>query len=115
MKYQNLSISDVDLDLGDGAANGVFVISPTDELIDATNKIRKGKGYTDMASKDNSGVYYTFYLYFNADKKEIKLQAECNYGEKDDEAQYDLPISAEEKESLMFLVIKYFIDKEWDR
>lgn len=87
MKYQNLSISDVDLDLGDGAANGVFVISPTDELIDATNKIRKGKGYTDMASKDNSGVYYTFYLYFNADKKEIKLQAECNYGEKDDEAQ----------------------------
>lgn len=115
MKYQNLSISDVDLNLGDGAANGVFVVSSTDELIDATNKIRKGKGYTDMAGKDNSGVYYTFYLYFDADKKEIKLQAECNYGERDDEARYDLPISAEEKESLMFLIIKYFTDKEWNR
>ena len=63
----------------------------------------------------NSGVYYTFYLYFNADKKEIKLQAECNYGERDDEIRYDLPISAEEKESLMFLIIKYFADKEWNR
>ena len=38
--------------LGDGAANGVFVVSPTDELIDVTNEIRTGKGYTDMAGKD---------------------------------------------------------------
>ncbi len=115
MRYQNLSIDSADLDLGDGAANGVFVVSPTDELIDVTNEIRTGKGYTDMAGKDNSGVYYTFYLYFNADKKEIKLQAECNYGERDDEVRYDLQISAEEKESFMFLIIKYFTDKEWNR
>lgn len=27
MRYQNLSIDSADLDLGDGAANGVFVVS----------------------------------------------------------------------------------------
>ena len=72
------------------------------------------QGNTDIVSIDNDNeVYYTFYLYFDADKKEIKLQAECNHGEKDDYVWYELPLSVEEKEMLMFMVIKHFIEEEW--
>lgn len=41
MRYQDLSISDVNLNLGDGVANGNFIVTTTDELISMTNEIRK--------------------------------------------------------------------------
>lgn len=115
MRYQDLSISDVDLNLGDDVANGNFIVTTTDELISMTNEIREKNGNTDIVGNNDNEVYYTFYLYFDTTKKEIKLQAECNHGEKDDYVWYDLPLSAEEKETLMFMIIKYFADEEWNR
>lgn len=113
MRYKNLEIEDIDLNIGDNVTSGNFIVCTTDELIDITNNIRLQQGNTDIVSinKDND-VYYTFYLMFDANNEIIKLIAECNHGEKDDYVIYELPLSAKEKEKLMFLIIKFFVNEE---
>ena len=78
-----------------------------DELIDITNKIRARQGNTDLVGIEyENDVYYTHYLHFNADKKEIKLWAEVAHGEKDDYVCYEIDLFPEEKEMLMWKVIR---------
>ena len=51
-------------------------------------------------------MYYTHYLIFNVDKKEVTLQAEVSHGEKDDFVWYTIELLPEEKEMLLWKVVK---------
>lgn len=110
MRYENLKVDFIDpdfLQFTDGEEEGDLVLSSTDELVDIVNGIRETKGYTDLVglSRDNE-VYYDFYLIFDISKRDISIQAKCNYGEKDDEVYYRLPMTLEEKENVMWHLIK---------
>lgn len=66
-------------------------------------KYVKNGGHTDLVGVEyENEVYYNFYLMFDTKKQEIRLEAECNYGEKDDETFYELPMSEEEKISVIW-------------
>lgn len=117
MRYTNLTIDMIDRDYIDFANppyEGHIVLDSTDELIDLTNQIRKEQGNYDLVRIDyDNDVYYNFYLAFNTTKKEISIQAICNYGEKDDEVWYQLPMTKEEERHIMFLLIEC-LGKELD-
>ena len=107
MRFEDIKLESLDIGLGNGEWDGNYCVPATDELIDITNIIRSRQGNTDLVGVDyNNDVYYNYYLYFNGDTKEIKLQAVCNYGEKDDDVWYDIDLFSEEKEMLMWKVIK---------
>lgn len=110
MRYENLSIDVVDRDYLDFTSEqfeGNVVVYGDDELIDLTNEIRKEQGNTDLVGVEyDNDVYYEFYLLFNTKKKEISIQAVCNYGEHDDEVWYKLPMTTEEERHLMFVLIE---------
>ena len=44
--------------------------------------------------------------HIHADKKEITLQAQVSYGEKDDDVWYKIELLPEEKEMLLWKVVK---------
>lgn len=104
MRYESLEFTDVEINID----SIDLQISPTDELIDITDNIRKEKGYTDLFSIDND-IYYNFYVVCYPDKNEIGILATCNYGKFDDYANYELPMTSEEKENVMFQIIKEII------
>ena len=107
MRFENIKLESLDIDLGNGENEGNYVIPATDELIEITNKIRKRQGNTDLVGVEyENDVYYTFYLNFNADKKEISLQAEVAHGEKDDYVFYAIDLFPEEKEMLLWKVVR---------
>ena len=107
MRFANIELESLDTNLGNGEYDGNYVVPATDELIDITNIIRERQGNTDLVGTNYANdVYYTFYLYFNADKKETSLQAEVAHGEKDDFMTYEISLSPEEKEMLMWKVIR---------
>jgi hypothetical protein len=111
MRFKNIELENLDTDLGNGGYEGNFVIPATDELIEITNKIRERQGNTDLVGvKYENDVYYTHYLSFNADKKEITLQASVANGEKDDYVWYNIELLPEEKEMLMWKVIKELLN-----
>ena len=107
MRFKNIELESLDTNLGNGEYDGNYVIPATDELIDITNKIRARQGNTDLVGIEyENDVYYTHYLYFNTDRKEISLQAEVAHGEKDDYVWYTIELLPEEKEMLMWKVIR---------
>lgn len=107
MRFENIKLESLDTNLGNGTVDGNYYVPSTDELIDITNAIRKRQGNNDLVGCDfDNDVYYNYYLYFNGDTKELKLQAVCNYGEKDDYVWYDIDLFPEEKEMLMWKVIR---------
>lgn len=107
MRFKNIKLESLDTDLGNGEYDGNYVVPATDELIEITNEIRKRQGNTDLVGVDyENDVYYTHYLYFNTDKKEITLQASVAHGEKDDYVWYTIELLPEEKEMLMWKVIE---------
>ena len=107
MRFENIKLESLDIDLGNGENEGSYVVPATNELIEITNEIRKRQGNTDLVGVDyENDVYYTHYLYFNTDKKEIALQAEVAHGEKDDYVWYTIELLPEEKEMLMWKVIE---------
>ena len=95
-------------------------VKATEELIEITDKIRERCGYTDLVGTnganydyeifDNNDVYYTHYLGFNINKRKINLFATVAHGEKDDFAEYEIQLLPEEKEMLMWKVIKALLD-----
>ena len=106
MRFENVELESLDTNLY-GEYDGNYVISATDELIEITNKIRERQGNTDLVGADyENDVYYTYYLCFNTDKKEITLQTEVSHGEKDDFVWYTIDLFPEEKEMLRWKVIR---------
>lgn len=107
MRYKNLIVDLEDIDFLD-EESGDLVLFGTDDLISITNDIRRDLGYTDLVEveKDND-EYYNFYLMYNFIKQEISIQAVCNYGEKDEEVWYKLPMTAEEERGVLFFLIGY--------
>lgn len=110
MRYEKLYIDFVDRDFLDFTNNeheGNIVLCATDELIRLTNNIRKEQGNEDLVGVDyDNNVYYNFYLMFNTKEKEVSIQAVCNYGKKDDEVWYKLPMTIEEERNVMFVLIE---------
>ena len=110
MRFEDITLEDIDiiengLEKNEYEAN--YLVSATDELIEVTNKIRARQGNTDLVGINyDNDVYYTHYLIFNADKKEISLQAEVAHGEKDDFVWYTIELLPEERKMLMWKVIK---------
>ena len=106
MRFENIELESLDTNLGNGEYDGNYVIPATDELIEITNKIREKQGNTELVGTDENDVFYTYYLCFNADKKDITLQAEVSHGKKDDFVWYTIALFPEEKEMLMWKVIR---------
>lgn len=103
MRFVDIQLEELDLDYEN---TGTFYIPATDELVELTNNIRKRQDNTDLVGVEyDNDVYYNFYLMFDAPKQEIKLQASCNHGEKDDWVWYNIPLFPEEEKMLMFKVI----------
>lgn len=107
MRFTNIELENLDTDLGNAEYEGNYCVPATDELIDITNKIRERQGNTDLVGIDyDNDVYYNYYLHFNTDRKEITLQAEVAHGEKDDYVWYTIELWHEEKEMLLWKVIR---------
>lgn len=110
MRYEKLEADFIDrdfLDFTNEEHEGNIVLCTTDELIDITNQIRFEQGNTDLVGVDyDNEVYYNFYLMFDTIKKTVSIQAVSNYGEKDDEVYYELPMTEEEKVNVMFQLIE---------
>ena len=109
MRYKNITTDFIDTDFlcfTSDEHEGNIVLVATDELIDITNEIRKKHGYTDLVGIEyENEVYYNFYLMFDTEKKTISIQAVCNYGEKDDEVYYELPMTEEEKINVIWKLV----------
>ena len=109
MSYENVKVDFIDhefLCFTNDEHEGNIVLVSTDELVAITNEIRKNHGYTDLVgTKYENEVYYNFYLMFNTKEKSLSIQAICNYGEKDDEVYYELPMTKEEKENVKWKLI----------
>lgn len=88
-----------------------FEVVTADELVDAVEKQRKEKGYTDSIYDDNE-VYYNFYLQIDFSKKSLSLSAICNNGEHDDYAEYRLLLTDEEERLLLFNAVESLMDEQ---
>lgn len=107
MRFENMMLKDLDIETPDA---GNYLIPATDELIDITNKIRKRQGYTDLVGAEyENDVYYTYYLRFDSERKELDLWASIAYGEKDDYACYMIDLLPEEKETLLWKIIRQLL------
>lgn len=115
MRYQNLRADFIDrdfLDFTNGSSEGNIVLVTTDELVNITNDICQKMGHTDLVGVEHENeVYYDFYLMFDNKEQKIRLEAECNYGEKDDKTFYELPMSEEEKISVMWQLIQMLAEE----
>lgn len=109
MRYENVKADFIDRDFlcfTNDEHKGNIVLVSTDELVTITNEIRKNHGYTDLVGiKYENEVYYNFYLMFNTKEKSLSIQAVCNYGEKDDEVYYELPMTKEERENVKWKLV----------
>ena len=109
-KYVQIILQDWEFDTENIAS---FDVVTADELVDAVEKQRKEKGYTDSVYDDNE-VYYNFYLQIDFSEKSLKLFAVCNHGEHDDYAEYQLPLTDEEERTLLFNVVENLMDEQLD-
>lgn len=104
MRFENIVLEELAID-DDNAGN--FIVPATDELIKLINRSRRRSGFTDLVGSEyENDVYYNFYLIFDTDKREVKLQAVCNHGEKDDYMEYGIELFPEEERMLLFKIIK---------
>lgn len=109
-KYVQIILQDWEFDTENIVS---FDVVTTDELVDAVEKQRKEKGYTDSVYDDNE-VYYNLYLQIDFSKKSLSLFAICNHGEHDDYAEYQLPLTDEEERALLFNVVENLMDEQLD-
>lgn len=105
MRFTDLSLESLDSIHGTHW-EGNYLIPATEELIEVTNKIRGRMGHTDLvATAADNDVYYTYYLCFCPEEKRIQLLAAISHGEKDDFANYEIDLTAEEKEMLLWKIV----------
>ena len=90
-----------------------FELLPTDELLDIADKIRETQGYTDMSISSDNEVWYNFYLDVDVVKQSVTMWFQCNNGEKDDYANYDIDINEADKEQFIWKAFRQFA-KEMD-
>lgn len=90
-----------------------FDLLPTDELLDIADKIRERQGFTDTSTNPNNDVWYNFYLDIDMVKQSVTLWFQCNNGEKDDYANYDIEIDETEREQFIWKAFRQFA-KEMD-
>lgn len=103
MRFEDIDLTDLD---STDTHIGSYVVLPTDELIDITNTKRMEQGNTDLVGTGyENDVYYSYYLHFNTLKMEINLQSEVHHGEKDDFVWYNIELSPEEKNYLLWKII----------
>lgn len=108
MRYMHLE-ADTDPDyiqVTENGQAGSISLCATEELIEIVNEIRSGLGYTDLIGADNE-VYYDFYLCFDISAQSVSILAICNYGEADDKKNYELPMTEEEKHSVVWQLIRF--------
>ncbi len=111
MRYKDLNFEMVDKEFIEHP-QGCIVLECSNELVDITNNLRKKSGNTDLVgSKWHNEVYYDFYLDYNLEEKTVTLQAKCNYGKRDNEEYYTLPMTKEEEKHITFLLIGYLVDQ----
>lgn len=103
MRYENLKFEYCEID--DGILS--LHIVATDELVDIVNNIREKNGNTDLVEIEyDNEVYYNFYLISYLKDRKISIISVCNNGEKDDCTCYEIPIGEDEKEIILFQLIK---------
>ena len=90
-----------------------FDLLPTDELLGIADEIRELNGYTDKTTNPNNDVWYNFYLDVDVVKQSVTLWFQCNNGEKDDYANYDIEIDETERERFIWKAFRQFA-KEMD-
>lgn len=90
-----------------------FDLLPTDELISIADNIRAEKGFEDEAVNPNNDVWYNFYLDVDIVKQTVRIWFSCNNGEKDDYANYEIPMTDSEKEQFLWKAFRQFA-KEMD-
>lgn len=106
-KYGQIILQDWEFDTENVVS---FDVVTTDELIDAVEKQRKEKGYTDSVYDDNE-VYYNLYLQIDFSKKSLSLFAICNHGEHDDYAEYQLSLTDEEERLILFNAVETIMNE----
>lgn len=110
MRFEDIKLDSLEMDCG--KYDGNYCVPATNELIEITNRIRAGRGNTDLVGVNyDNDVYYTYYLLFNVDEKEITLQVEVAHGEKDDFVWYTIDLSQEEREMLIWKVIEELLSE----
>ena len=107
-KYGQITLQDWEFDTENIVS---FDVVTTDELVDAIEKQRREKGYTDSVYDDNE-VYYNFYLAIDFSEKSLNLFAVCNHGECDDYAEYKLPLTGEEERMILFNAVETLMDEQ---
>ena len=106
MRYENLKFIDIDIDFINGINKVDWQIEATDELIEITNNIRKKKGCNELVEVGcDNDVYYNFYVVCSFGIHSMEILAICNHGELDDYTMYELPMTYEEKENIMFQLV----------
>ena len=78
-----------------------FEILPTDELLSIGDDIRSKQGFNDESTNINNDVWYNFCLDVDVIKQTVTMWFTCNNGEKDDYANYDIPLTEKEKEQFI--------------
>lgn len=100
-RFETLIVEDYER--GEGYGEGDFLLRTTDELIAKVSAIRKQKGMNGLDEEDWN---CRFYLDFNAEKRLIQLSATCNRSDQDEYEKYDIPLSEEEREFLLWKIIR---------
>ncbi len=104
MRFKDVVLEGIQLD-DDNSGN--FYVPCTDDLIETMNDIRESRGNKDLVGVNyENDVWYNFFLIFVPAEKEIRLVGTANGSEKDDWISYDIGISSDEKELLMFKIIE---------
>ena len=94
-----------------------FDLWPTDELIQLGDKIRESHGFIDKTADATNDVWYNFYLDVDVVKQTVTMWFQCNNGEEDNYANYDIELSSDEIRMLTWKAFRQFareMDSEVD-
>lgn len=86
----------------------LYVVEPTEELVETINSMRKEKGFTDLVTDNTSKeLHYNFSLYSDLNSCEAGLCGYCVGGQGDDGEPYDIELSDEERENITWKLVEY--------
>lgn len=101
MNLENIQFEDAIFEEQDGSVS--FLTSDEPDLINCLNNIRRSRGFIDTICEDaDNEVYYDFYLEVNYRNHNVTMTGICKNAEKDDYADYDIPLSDADKKILLW-------------